>query len=153
MSLSAVLLPLAIAVCISAVETASAVKQKYANGITEELSIETRFNDAELLCRTLREHGINVQIIAEDVICAECVEGRLIYKRNSPDEAFRIYLDGISNIDELICNIEELEQEYNMNVQEYTYKNILNNLGANMRLESEAVLDDDSILLTISIDE
>ena len=37
-------------------------------------------------------------------------------------------------------------------LQEYTYSRIMNNLTENMAVESEEVLDDESILLTITLE-
>ena len=48
--------------------------------------------------------------------------------------------------------INDLNDEYGLNIQEMTYNKIKERLDSeNMRLESETVMDDNSIVLTIDI--
>ena len=48
--------------------------------------------------------------------------------------------------------INDLNDEYGLNIQEMTYNKIKERLEQeNMRLESETVLDDNSIVLTIDV--
>ena len=54
--------------------------------------------------------------------------------------------------DALIKELKEIEHVYNGNVQEYTYKRILNKLPEGMEIENEEVLEDDTILITLSVD-
>ena len=48
--------------------------------------------------------------------------------------------------------INDLNDEYGLNIQEMTYNKIKERLEQeNMRLESETVMDDNSIVLTIDV--
>ncbi len=47
--------------------------------------------------------------------------------------------------------LEELNEEYGLNVQTYTYEHVKENLEEGMPIESEEVLEDNSILLTINL--
>ena len=48
--------------------------------------------------------------------------------------------------------INDLNEEYGLNIQEMTYNKIKERLDReNMRLESEAVMEDNSIVLTIEV--
>ena len=56
--------------------------------------------------------------------------------------------------DKCVCEdlITDLNDEYGLNIQEMTYNKIKERLEQeNMRLESETVMDDNSIVLTIDI--
>jgi len=58
----------------------------------------------------------------------------------------------LSDPGELLEELECLDKEYKQNVQSYTYEKLLAGLGANnMTLQSEEVLEDNSILLTIDV--
>ena len=59
----------------------------------------------------------------------------------------------IKTLDEdVLCNVEMIEKEYQSNVQTYTYERVLNNLPENMSIDNETVLEDDSILITLTVD-
>lgn len=100
-----------------------------------------KLTDKIYVCRYLTE-GLHVKTTC----------GVLKYARNSADEAFRLYLDEISDTEGLIHNIKSFETEYGRNVQEYTYQHIKASLGENMSIENE-YYEDDELYLTINIDE
>ncbi|MGN0580941.1 MAG: hypothetical protein ACI4JE_08700 [Ruminococcus sp.] len=120
------------------------------NTIRKE-SFETSFADAELLHKTLVEHGCCVEKISENEMTVSTTNGILRYTRNSPLEAFRLVLDQISNPDVLLEQIRSLETDYGRNVQTYTYQHIKQNLTEDMQIEDEQILEDDSLLLTIDV--
>lgn len=152
MSACVTLIPLAVALCVSAVETVGMVRQKCANKEGLSQGIQTRFNDEALLVQTLQEHGLQVQVSADGSIRALCPEGSLVYRRGGQDNAYMIHLDEVRNVEGLLCDIDLIEKEYGMNVQSYTYHRVMDNLDDHMRVEEEKVLADDSILITISLD-
>ncbi len=47
--------------------------------------------------------------------------------------------------------LEELNEEYGLNVQSYTYEHVKDNLEEGMSIESEEVLEDNTIVLTINV--
>lgn len=55
-------------------------------------------------------------------------------------------------MDDVICSVKAIEHEYGSNIQSYTYNRIKSRLPDDMHLQSEEVLDDDSILITLTID-
>lgn len=134
--------------------TSMAVMQTLENkteNIIKEESFETSFADAELLYRTLTEHGCCAEKISENEIIVSTASGMLRYTRNAPLEAFRLVLDQISDPDALIEQIRSLETDYGRNVQTYTYQHIKQNLTDDMQIEDEQILEDDSLLLTIDM--
>ena len=59
----------------------------------------------------------------------------------------------VSDVDRLVEDFKELEEEYDLNVQTFTYNRVVENLPENMLIESEQVMEDDSILLTINVND
>ena len=47
--------------------------------------------------------------------------------------------------------LNDIDVEYDANVQSYTYEHVIENLPDNMSVEDEQVLEDNSILLTIAV--
>lgn len=127
-------------------EILSGKKQKdYAEGF------ETVFNDASLLYNSLIAFDCHVEVISENEYLVETENGKLRYYRDNPNQPFSIYFDQIDNPDGLLRNINEFEENYGRNVQDYTYNHIKNNLADNMRIYDEQIVDDE-LVLTVSID-
>lgn len=153
MSLTMVLVPMAVAVCVTSAETALTIREKYRTCQEKEaLEIETRFADGTLLIQTLREHGAAVIVHDETLMEADFQAGRIVYYRDSSEEMFRMKIIGGVDMDGLICGLEELESAYLRNVQSYTYAHVMEHLPEGMTAVEEKVLEDDSILITIAID-
>ena len=153
MSLTMILVPMAVAITVCSAETILAVKTKCSNWTNQKSEkIETKFADANLLHETLLEHGIPVTVHDENSIEANFPMGKIIYSRSSCDENYKMQIVDVCDVDGLICNLDMLENEYNLNVQSYTYNRVISNIPDNMSIESEEVLEDDSILITITIE-
>lgn len=153
MSLTMILVPMAVALCVTSAETVLAIKEKCENiseNTTEE--IQTRFADSVLLQETLTEHGIEIIVHNDNFIEAEFQMGKIIYHREFEDENYKMRIADVSDVDGLVCNLELLESEYDSNVQSYTYNRVVSSIPDNMVIESEEVLEDDSILITITVE-
>ena len=156
MSMSILLVPLAIALCISASETVGAVTEKCRNhedtNSNDSASlIQTRFNDASLLSQTLVEHGLNVQVLNENELMVSSRGGKLKYIKPNLEGPFFIELHEVIDVDCLVSDLNELENEYDRNVQSFTYHKVLDNLPPEMTVVEDTVLEDDSIKLTIAV--
>lgn len=127
------------------------LKKLYEESQQEEIPpIETIFNDATLLEKTLREHGLKVSVMSENELVCQLDEIQLRYSRQSNNEPFVLHITGIEDVKKLFEEIELFEQEYKQNVQSYTYNTLVENLAENnMEITEETVLDDNSIMLTI----
>ena len=117
-----------------------------------ETSYQTAFTDASLLMKTLKEHGIENFEVNNDEIRCKVQDYTLSFTRKSQEEAFNLNIICPEH-----CNanekINDLNQEYTLNVQEESYLSIINKLQENnMSLESEEVLDDNTIVLTINVE-
>jgi len=158
MSVSLVLLPMAIAL-MATVSSGVTVTSMIRDHIKEKKlthqelpPMPTQFTDLSLLEKTLQEHGLKTRIISGDEMVCVTEKGSLSYRREQSGDAFYVTVSGLSDPGELLEELECLDKEYKQNVQSYTYEKLLAGLGANnMTLQSEEVLEDNSILLTIDV--
>jgi len=154
MSISLVLVPLAVALTVTLKETALDQMKKQRGSKDKLESLQTDFTNCELLSKTLQEHGLPVSIISDNCISVKIEKYELVYERPNSDEAFMVSARDWDGAEELMRHIDSLGKEYKSNVQTYTYDRLIQNLsGSDMTIESETVLEDNSILLTINIDK
>lgn len=112
----------------------------------------TNYTDKGILLNTLIEHG--AQELAEngEEISCKLFGMEMIYHKNTSGGAYTLDITQVSNKGECEDLINDLNDEYGLNIQEMTYNKIKERLAQeNMRLESEEVLEDNSIILTIDI--
>lgn len=114
--------------------------------------LETVYTDLELMQKTFIEMDCHVDVVSENELHVQTTCGVLRYVRNEQGQAFRLYLDQITDTEELVANIRSFERDYGRNVQEYTYQHIKSSLGQNMTIENE-YYEEDELYLTINIDE
>lgn len=115
-------------------------------------NINTNYTNKDALVKTLREHGATAIEADELNISCEMFGMQLIYSKNSLDEAYNLEINRIT--DENQCNklLEDLKDEYGLNIQDLTYHTIMERLkDHNLQLEDERVDEDNSIILTINI--
>lgn len=154
MSLTLTLLPAAIA--LSTTLTSSAVgvltSLELKDGCPDLPAVDTAFLDGALLLQTLQEHGFSVNKVSEEEYTVQTEAGFLRYFRTASDRPFQVEASRIKDPNGLLHSLDLLENEYGRNVQRFTYETIRCNLEQHgMRLESEEVLEDDTILLTIDL--
>ena len=114
--------------------------------------LETIFNDMSLLAKTLTEHGLVVSILSDNQLSCQIGEVLLEYFRQAAGEPFKVNVSGLQDIESFLNEMECFEREYKHNVQSYTYNKLMENLNeSNMKLVREDLLEDNSILLTIDI--
>lgn len=118
-----------------------------------EKSLETPFMDKEILVKTLEEHGV-VNITEEfGKIRGEVDTYSLSFEKMEEDKPYFVrisYLEQNSPEEKL----NDLSSEYALNVQEEAYLNIVEKLKENnMQVEEEEVLEDNTIVLTINLEQ
>ena len=150
MSMTMTLVPLVIALG-STVSTASLAAMCREKGRNIR-GIPTGFADRGLLVETLNEHGLNVLEKEEDHIVVRTAEGELYYDRENSGEQYILTARNVRNMEKLIDSLREFEEEYGRNVQAYTYNKVMESLEEHgLSLKQEEVLDDDSIVLTLTL--
>lgn len=153
MSVTLTLVPLAVAVGLSLTASSVALLNQSRNQTDlDNITLETAFVDASLLQKTLSEHGLNVQVVGENEMIVASESGQLRYFRTSAENPFLLQLRNISNMHELLDSVDELENEYGRNVQSFTYNKVMTSLIEHgMTVDSEEIMEDDSILLTLNV--
>ena len=118
-----------------------------------EKDFETPFVDNELLIKTLEEHGVNNINNNGNEIFGSVDNYNLTFKRNSSDEPYKVRISCKEN-ENASSKLDDLNSEYAMNVQEDAYLHIVEKLkDNNMSIEEEVVEDDNTIVLTVNIEQ
>lgn len=134
---------------VSSVAVAGLVENR--KNTKNQKSLETIYNDSALLVKTLSDYGCCVDQVTENDLRVQTQCGTLRYFRADSTQPFRLMLEQVEDADALLEQIRVFETEYGRNVQTYTYHHIKENLSEDMQIVSETVLEDDSLVLTISI--
>lgn len=153
MSVTLTLIPLAVAVGVSLTAGSAGLLAQLRNKAPQQLPpLETAFTDADLLTKTLTQHGLQVQRMGENELVVRSESGTLRYVRQDASLPFSLELLNICNMKELLDSVDQLENEYGRNVQTFTYNKVMTSLWENgMSVQSEEVLEDDSIVLTLNL--
>lgn len=112
----------------------------------------TNYTDKGILLNTLIEHGAQeISEIGDEVSCVLFGMEMIYYKKNQSN-GYTLDITQISDKSECEDLIKDLNEEYGLNIQEMTYNKIKERLEKeNMCLESEVIMEDNSIVLTIDI--
>lgn len=153
MSVTLTLVPLAVAVGITlTAASATLLKEKNPTREAEIPTLETAFQDHDLLVKTLTQHGLQLHSVSDNEIIVKSESGLLRYYRQDASQNFLLKMENISNLRELLTSVDELNTEYGRNVQTFTYNKVMTSLHEHgMTVEQEEVLEDDSIVLTLNV--
>lgn len=119
---------------------------------TTVYTYSTNYTDKGVLLNTLIEHGAQeITETGEEITC-KLYGMEMVYYKKDGSNGYTLDITQISDVSECQDLINDLNEEYGLNIQEMTYNKIKERLDKeNMRLESETVIDDNSIVLTIEI--
>ncbi|MBE6494566.1 MAG: DUF1257 domain-containing protein [Methanosphaera stadtmanae] len=112
--------------------------------------IKTNFKNQEFIKDALIHYGLKLNENTSN-ITSFLEKGTVTFKKNQEGTYDIIF---IGNLDENTINNfnSQINEEYMKIVQEDTYEKVIENIKSkDMTLENEVVTDDDSIVLTISI--
>ena len=115
--------------------------------------ILTRFSNGDLLRKTLREHGIETELMENREILMESSYGKLRFYKEGGEDAYWVLPYDLKDPQKVLEDMEELDEEYMENVQTFTYNGLKERLKGrtDLELESEEVLEDNTILLTLTV--
>ena len=117
-----------------------------------EKSFETPFMDIEILKKTLSEHGAKNIAEWENGIAGDIENYKLTFEKPAYDKPYNLRITCLDK-DNAEEKVNDLNNEYAMNVQEDAYLHIIDKLKENnMQIEDEEVMDDNTIVLTVNID-
>lgn len=126
--------------------------QNESDVMNQEEIYPTNFVDEKLLLDTLRDYGVNTNRNQNGEI--QCnIENSILtfYKENNSNYVVRV--NGSSSLKGIYEQLNIIDEEYKRNVQSYTYNKVVEKLQhSNMHIESEEIMEDNSLVLTINID-
>ncbi|MCM3269887.1 hypothetical protein [Paenibacillus elgii] len=110
----------------------------------------TNFRDGELLFRTLKEFGINPIRIGTAISCK--VEQSTLTFQQAEDGPFHVEIQNAPDLQKMFEYLSDLDEDYKRCVQAVVYEKLRNRIAEkNMTIESEEVLEDNSIVVTLNI--
>jgi hypothetical protein len=119
---------------------------------TTVYTYKTNYTEKGILLNTLTEHGAEEISEHGDEISCKLFGMEMVYYKKDGSEGYTLDITQITNLSECKDLINDLNEEYGLNIQEMTYNKIKERLDKeNLRLESETVMEDNSIVLTIDI--
>ena len=122
------------------------------DSFTAVYTYNTNYTDKGILLNTLTEHGAEEITEDADEITCKLFGMEMVYHKKDASSAYTLDITQVSDKSECQDVINDLNEEYGLNIQEMTYNKIKERLEQeNMRLESESVMEDSSIVLTIEV--
>ena len=122
------------------------------DSMTAIYTYKTNYTDKGILINTLTEHGAEGITEHGDEVSCRLYGMEMVYKKNKDSSGYELEITQVTDTTECEGVINDLNDEYGMNIQEMTYNKIKERLDReNMRLVSESVMDDNSIVLTIEV--
>ncbi len=118
-----------------------------------ERSFETPFMDKDLLIKTLTEHGVR-GLSENEYGQIKCYTGHyeLNFEKMEADKPYFVVIKALDT-DDIETKLDDLNNEYAVNVQEESYNNIVARLKENnMQIENEEVCEDNTIVLTVNLE-
>lgn len=114
------------------------------------VTFPTNFRDGELLFRTLKEFGVNPVREGHSIKCR--VESSLLIFRQSQDSPFYVEVRNAPDLSKVYQYLSDVDEDYKRCLQSMVYEKLKERVEEkNMTVESEEVLEDNSIVLTINI--
>jgi len=121
--------------------------------IAQSASIPTNFRDEALLLNVLIDAGAKPARDAQGTIRCS-FQGTTLRFVRGPSQVYEAIVQNAINADPVFQHLSTLEDDYRRCVQAATYQQIKASIAdKNMTLESEDVLEDNSIVLTLNIQE
>jgi hypothetical protein len=111
----------------------------------------TNFRDGNILTRTLKEFGVNpIQGNNGDISCT--VQGTHLTFRQNGDSPFSVEIKNAPSLQDIYMYISDVDDEYKRCVQALVYEKLKQRAAEkNLTVETEEVLEDNSIVITLNI--
>lgn len=150
MSISIALIPAALLLKVILFDKDYCQLQEIDKKAMKNVKLPTNYNDKELLIKTLYDfnaHGIKVK--KDDIVC-NVGEHKLRFVKEN--ESYMVSFSAIKNSEQLLEELRCLDSLYKVNLQEQVYKSTKEKLKqSGMMIESEEILEDNSIVLTVLV--
>jgi hypothetical protein len=110
----------------------------------------TNFRDGELLFRTLKEFGANPIRQGDAIQCK--VENTTLIFRQHQDAPFHVEIQNAPDLRKVFEYLSDVDEDYKRCLQSLVYEKLKKRAAEkNLTIESEEVLEDNSIVLTLGI--
>lgn len=114
-------------------------------------SYPTNFRDGELLFRTLKEFGVNPLRQGGAIICK--VEQSVLTFRQFDDHPFFVEIQNAPDLKKIYEYLSDVDEDYKRCVQDLVYQKLMQRAAEKqMTVESEQVLEDNSIVITLNVE-
>ncbi len=128
---------------------ANEMNKTYENQQTICSQYKTIFKDEKLLIKTISEHGVSNIVTQDGKIYGNLETLQFEFEKDS-EGLYEMHITHKNG--ENLDVVGELNEEYQLNVQEQSYMNIKKNLEKqNLTIDHEEVLEDNSIMLTVNL--
>lgn len=148
MSACVLLIPIAVVIFTSTTDNLLGEALKTKN-IKE---FKTQFNNKEVLLRTLKQYCLPIEILEDNIKTR--VEGYdLLFTKTKECYILKVLTDDKKRLNELYIKLKEFDKEYKKNVQGKVYENLIRKIDkTDMKVIEEDYLEDNSVLITLSVD-
>ena len=110
----------------------------------------TNFRDGELLFKTLKEFGVNPVRQGDSFACK--VEDSMLIFHQTQDAPFHVEIQNAPDLGRIFEYLSDLDDDYKRCLQSIVYEKLKERAAEkNLIIESEEVLEDNSIVLTLNI--
>ncbi|MGG4145497.1 hypothetical protein ABEW34_20590 [Paenibacillus algorifonticola] len=114
-------------------------------------SYPTNFRDGELLFRTLKEFGVNPLRQDDAIICK--VERSVLTFRQFDDHPFQVEIQNPPDLKTIYEYLSDVDEDYKRCLQDMVYQKLIKRAAEKkMSVESEQVLEDNSIVITLNVE-
>ncbi len=121
--------------------------------VSQSETFPTNFNNEQLLVETLREHGLQPSVEPSGEV--NCYIGQSTLRfRPAERGPFSVAIENAPNLQQIFHFLSMLDDEYKRGVQTEVYENLMSRIERkNLTVESEEVLEDNSIVITLNVQE
>ncbi|MCK9467489.1 MAG: hypothetical protein M0P94_04150 [Candidatus Absconditabacterales bacterium] len=134
------------------------ISQGFGRKISADINIQknirtfpTIFTDEKMLLNTLKKIGLEY-MVEDNGILVNTVETQLEFIKNSTG-FYSVTVKDETKLPEIYKSLTDIMRIYKEKVQQHTYNNVIEKLDKqNYKIENEERLEDNTIILTVSVD-
>ncbi len=121
--------------------------------VTENQTFPTNFRDEQMLINTLRDYGLQPSVqTSGEVTCR--VEQSILRFRPAEEGPFSVEVENAPNLQQVFQLLSTLDEDYKRGVQATAYEKLMGRVEEkNLVVESEEVMEDNSIVITLNVQE
>jgi hypothetical protein len=127
-------------------------KETNALAVLPTATFPTDFRDSEILMQTLADHGLK-PVQQDNSIRTQIGSARLLFRQEA-GSGFNVEIVDAPDMQGIFNQLLLMDEDYKRYVQTFTYEKVKKHaVDKGLSIESEEVLDDNSILLTLLVND